>query len=401
MFCHCGKDDVAVQPPRPSSTAAEYEAPKKVNREMSTMHYRVGLALAEEGKLKEAIACFKDACEFDNTSVDAHFMLASSCQEISLLSEALSYYQKVIRLQPSHQQAWYNAGYTYTDLGNDKVHREKAVRCFRKACELDPSDIDAQINLGLALKAAGLVSDAVQAYQQAIALDPKSICAHFNLGNLYSDMRNMDRAISCFKAGLEVCPGHQDCLFNLGIALQDRSCFNPNTRGADIREAIRCYDLVHTPEARAASAQLKLLLYAENTERELARVQQRTEEEIFKAKARAQNRGGDISPRRALQSIGNANAPLPVPILSKSYGLANNSAPSTPLVLPVGSVYSSSSSSSSNRASKVVAATPAAAPGPGPWGVAWAAAPASASAVTSGAMAPMSAGRAVALRSPR
>lgn len=386
MFCHCGKDDVAVQPPRPA--AAAQEAPK-VNRAMSTTHYRIGMALAEEGKLKEAIACFKDAVEFDSTSVDAHFMLASSCQEISLLREALSYYQQVVKLQPTHQQAWYNAGYLYTDLGNDKFHREKAIRCFKKACELDPNDIDAFINLGLALKAAGLVSDAVTAYQQAIALDSKSICAHFNLGNLFSDMKNLDRAIACFKEGLEVSPGHQDCLFNMGIALQDRSCLNPNTRGADIREAIRCYDLVPTQEARAAAAQLKLLLHAENAERELARVQQRTEEEIFKAKARAQGRGGDTSPRRALHTIGN-NAPLPVPTLSKPYGLSNNSAPNTPVLLHAGSA-----SFSSSHASKIVAATPAAAPGPGPWGVAWAASPASASA--SG----RPVGRAVALRSPR
>lgn len=314
MFCGCGKDDVAIQPPQQMNKQARripqapQEPPLEVKTGLATTNYRIGMALAEEGKLKEALACFKDAIQLDPTHVDAHYMLATTYQEINQHHESLKCYQKTIRLQPTHYAAWYNLGYLYQDLGSTPEYREKAIRCFRKATELEPKDVDSHINLGLSLKAAGRVSEAIVAYSKAIELDKSCICAYFNLGNLYSDMRNLDKAISSFKSGLEANSSsstpHTDSLFNLAIALQDRSCTASDAlaRQRDIRESIKCYLLVATPEASMAASQLQILLQAESTERKLVdRVKGHAS--IAPSQPQSASSMSQQSPRRPLQSL--------------------------------------------------------------------------------------------------
>lgn len=68
---------------------------------------------------------------------------------------------------------------------------DKAIGLYQDTLRLDPTNVNAQNNLGVALQQRGKRAEAEAAYRRAIALDPFSTTAHLNLGLL---LRSMNRA---------------------------------------------------------------------------------------------------------------------------------------------------------------------------------------------------------------
>jgi superkiller protein 3 len=147
-------------------------------------HYHLGLALHQQGKLEEAIACYRKAIELDPKYAPAHSYLGFALQAQGKL--------------------------------------EEAIPCCRKAIELDPKLAPARNNLGIALNAQGKLEEAIACYRKAIELDPKSTQAHSNLAWLYATcsdlkMRDPARALQHAKKALELAPARAD--YNtLGVA---------------------------------------------------------------------------------------------------------------------------------------------------------------------------------------
>ncbi len=75
--------------------------------------------------------------------------------------EAISVFEKVIRLNPKHALAYNNLGAIYWQKGEKK----KALECMIKAMEIDPENPDIIWNSGQILIGLGLVSDAREIYE--------------------------------------------------------------------------------------------------------------------------------------------------------------------------------------------------------------------------------------------
>ena len=109
----------------------------------------------------------------------------------------------------------------HNDLGglhleNDRY--EDAMREFRKALELDPSNQRALINLGIVLSRTGRQAEAVERLNEAIALDPGSALAHHNLGHIYYRAGKLKEAISEYQEALAVEPYNAEVRSNLANA---------------------------------------------------------------------------------------------------------------------------------------------------------------------------------------
>lgn len=53
---------------------------------------------------------------------------------------------------------------------------------LKKCLEIDPTDVDAQINMALAFNDLGMIDDVIKSYNYIIEHNSKSVMAHFNLG---------------------------------------------------------------------------------------------------------------------------------------------------------------------------------------------------------------------------
>lgn len=96
---------------------------------------------------------------------------------------------------------------------------KKAVADLSRSIALDPSNVDAQYDLGIAQTSLGHTSDAVAAYRKAIVLDPAFEPALFNLADLLTVAAPGD-AITLFKRLEQIHPKDAKVEFNLGLLLE-------------------------------------------------------------------------------------------------------------------------------------------------------------------------------------
>ena len=72
------------------------------------------------------------------------------------LDEAVACYRRALELKPDFAEAHSNLGNALKDLGK----LDKAVACYRRALELKPDSAEAHSNLGSALKEQGKLDEA-------------------------------------------------------------------------------------------------------------------------------------------------------------------------------------------------------------------------------------------------
>lgn len=96
-----------------------------------------------------------------------------------MFEEAVGEYKITISLNNRHQLAYYNLGYIYF---NNLKQSQEGVKMLQKCLEIDPTDVDAQINMALAFNDLGMIDDVIKSYKYIIEHNEKSVMAHFNLG---------------------------------------------------------------------------------------------------------------------------------------------------------------------------------------------------------------------------
>jgi tetratricopeptide (TPR) repeat protein len=137
----------------------------------------IALAAVREAKAKQE----------DDLDADAWYELGADL-ELTDPGEARQAYEKAIALDPSHVDAHVNLGRLLHDDGK----LEAAEKHYRAALNIDPDHPVAAFNLGVALDDLGRLSDAADAYRRAIDLDPDNADAHYNLAGILE--RSGDKA---------------------------------------------------------------------------------------------------------------------------------------------------------------------------------------------------------------
>lgn len=90
---------------------------------------------------------------------------------------------------------------------------------LREIVARDPTNDEAQYNLGLSLQSQGRIEDAIAAYQAAIAENSSDARYHNNLAAALAMQKKFDQAIEHFNLALKLEPENIEAAFNLGNAL--------------------------------------------------------------------------------------------------------------------------------------------------------------------------------------
>ena len=101
------------------------------------------MPLKDQGKLEEAIACYRRALELKPDYAKAHNNLGNALKDQGKLDEAVACYRRALELKPDYAEAHNNLGNALKDQGK----LEEAVACYRRALELKPDYAEAHSNL--------------------------------------------------------------------------------------------------------------------------------------------------------------------------------------------------------------------------------------------------------------
>jgi tetratricopeptide (TPR) repeat protein len=119
---------------------------------------------------------------------------------------------------------------------------DAARKAYEQAIALEPTRIDAHINLGRLLHEAGRHAQAERVYREALRLGARDPLLNFNLGVLLEDMGRKADAMRAYEAALSDDPNLADGHYNLALLYESMG------RAKDaIRHLARYRRLTHPP----------------------------------------------------------------------------------------------------------------------------------------------------------
>ena len=105
-----------------------------ITKDNAQPHINLGLALAAEGKSKEAIDHYNEAIRLKPDYVEAYNNRGNAYNNLGKYQRAIEDYTKVISLKPNHIKAYYNLGTAYAKLSQYQL----AIEEFNTAIRLQP-----------------------------------------------------------------------------------------------------------------------------------------------------------------------------------------------------------------------------------------------------------------------
>jgi tetratricopeptide (TPR) repeat protein len=200
---------------RLAEAVAEYQRTLAIKPDYATAHNNLGLALAAQGRLAEAVPHYERALELQPDFAEAQNNLGGALTAQGRLAEAVPHYERALQLQPDFAEACYNLGNTLARQGR----LADAVEQFERALRLKPDDFKARYNLGNALAKQGELAEAIQQFEWALRLAPGFAEAHNNLGNALTAQGRRAEAIQQFEQAIQLKPDFAEAHCNLAGAL--------------------------------------------------------------------------------------------------------------------------------------------------------------------------------------
>ncbi len=197
---------------------AHYRKAMEICPDFADSHNNLGFALAGRGQIDEAMAHYRTALELRPDYAEAHNDFGVALAGRGQTDEAMAHYRTALELKPGYAEAHNNLGVALAGRGQT----DEAMVHYRTALELNPEFAEACNNLGDALAKCGRVDEAITQYEKVLKIKPDYAMAHNNLGNALVGRGQIDEAITEYRKALEIDPDSFEAHADLGNALVSR-----------------------------------------------------------------------------------------------------------------------------------------------------------------------------------
>ena len=186
-----------------------------IQKESGYAHNNLGMALAEQNRIDEAIVEFREVLQIDPQDADGHHNLGNALARKGRLGEAVEQFHEALRIHPGHAKAHY-------DLANALARQgelDTAVVHFRQTLFFAPQDARAHYNLGQIFVRQGKLEEAIQQYRLALRIDPAHVKAHYYLAVALAEQGDFNGAGKEFREALRIEPNLAEAHAGLARAL--------------------------------------------------------------------------------------------------------------------------------------------------------------------------------------
>jgi tetratricopeptide (TPR) repeat protein len=178
-------------------------------------YLNLGLTMAQQGKIDQALYYYYEALRLNPNSVLTHNNLGVALLEQGKIDEAIRHYTAALRLKSDYAETYNNLGVAWFTAGEF----DKAMAYYREGLRLDPSFGKAHNNMGNALVEKGRFEEAILHYTKALETKAHYPEAHNNLGVALAQQGKLEEAIVHFKEALRLKPDYAQARANLDLAL--------------------------------------------------------------------------------------------------------------------------------------------------------------------------------------
>jgi len=185
------------------------------NPDSWVVRINLGEALAQQGRLADAVAQFQAADQLDPNQGDVHADLGKAYNQMGRLPEALSEYETALKLKPKDANLPYALGNILV-----RLHRiPEATERYQQALQFDPRYFAAHYALGCILLGSNRVPEAIDHLQQALQIDPGHAEVHGALGRALLQMNQLPEAANQLQLAIQLAPNDAKARTDFGVAL--------------------------------------------------------------------------------------------------------------------------------------------------------------------------------------
>jgi tetratricopeptide (TPR) repeat protein len=204
------------------------------------------------------------SCATDSSQHGADYLFKRGVDRMhqQQLDGAIADFDHVLRLDPTHQRAFANRGYTWIL----KKNPGRALADLEEALRLDPADQLSLVNRGFARMSKGHNGLALADFDRALQMGPENFLARANRGMILRGKGEHDRAIADFDEALRLEPWHPTIFQKRGNSWSDKAMYDKAI--ADFNRAIALFpedieNWLYRAESRLRAAEYdKALAYA-------------------------------------------------------------------------------------------------------------------------------------------
>jgi tetratricopeptide (TPR) repeat protein len=187
-------------------------------RTMSAASSEASVPKGTREMAKASLAEFNAGAKFHDPSAADLKIVALDYVLLADYLDADKWLTKMLEWAPSDSEGWYYLGRTKY---NENRFAE-ALDAFQRCLKLDPQNVKAEDNLGLALAGLGRNEEATAAYQQAISWQAQSLTKnpgpYIDFGSLLIDENHPKDAVTFLLRAIEIAPSESRAHELLGKA---------------------------------------------------------------------------------------------------------------------------------------------------------------------------------------
>ena len=190
-----------------------FEHTINVTTDNFTMHCCMGTALAEQGKIDEAVVHYTEALKIKPDYAEAHYGRGVVLQEQDKIDEAISHYTEALKIKPDYADVHYNLGIALVRQGRV----DEAISHYSEAMRINPGDDDARSRLQMIQTILKETDKDIKRLKKLLEINPGDPELHYILGNQYYKRRDFDKSINQYQKALSIHPDAVPVLNNLAM----------------------------------------------------------------------------------------------------------------------------------------------------------------------------------------
>lgn len=182
---------------------ALYEEIKELDPFMDLAWYNLGIMLAQQHRIKEALECFETVTTIVPEVADPYLNIANAYIALGEIDKALYNYEEYFSLVPPenrHEHIYRFMGESWAHLGNEDM----AYRFLRKATQMMPEDDMAWYDMAYISIEMGRIAKAEMSIDKALAIKFEEAEYHFLKAQILHRKHDKDGIINELMIGLKI-----------------------------------------------------------------------------------------------------------------------------------------------------------------------------------------------------
>ena len=144
------------------------------------------------------------------------YHLAQSCKDENKIDKAVSYYKQVLRINPKHFEAAFDAA----NMLYNSSRAEESLVFYKQALSINDNYAEIHYNLGLCFLRLGNIDEAYAALKEATIRNPRYTKAYIQMATIYVNKKDNVRALEIYQEAININPNAFELYYRMGAVLR-------------------------------------------------------------------------------------------------------------------------------------------------------------------------------------